>query len=100
MAINKLQPEEIERCVGTVVTRLKMKLEDPIPTDDIVRVLLVEGKTDEVFMNGKVEDDIKCFSMGGILKARSAFKEDNARYATDCKEAIMKTVYGLNVLQP
>ncbi len=98
MPANRIQPEEIKRCVGIVVSRLKMKLEGPVSPDDTIRVLLVEGRTDEVFIAEETADDIKCFPMGGILKARNAFKEDDAQNAVNCKEAIMQTVYGLNVL--
>lgn len=98
MPANRIQTEDIKRCVGIVVARLKMKLEEPIPSGKTIRVLLVEGKTDEVFVAGKTADDIKCFPMGSILKARNAFRDDDAQNAVNSKEAIMQTVYGLNVL--
>ena len=98
MATNRLQPKEIERCVGNVVARLRMKLDAPMPSNRRCRVLLVEGKTDEVFFSDILEDDVKCFSMGGILRARSAIKSDDICIVNNNKEAIMQTVYGLNVL--
>lgn len=98
MAGNRIQIEDIKRCVGIVVSQLKMKLEASAPAGEKVRVLLVEGKTDELFIKEKTDDSVKCFSMGGVLKARRIFLGDADKTPDNCKEAIMQTVYGLNVL--
>ena len=98
MAASRIQTDEIKRCVGIVVARLKMKLEEPLPSKDSVRILLVEGSTDKLFYEKKKNNDVSCFSMGDILKARSIIKDSTEKNVSNCKEAIMHTVYGLNVL--
>ena len=90
----KMDVEGIKKSINDLVVNLTFKAGYNSFLDEDKRLLIVEGKTDEDFIEEHLEEDVSCIVANKAFGSRAGFEQNTMNY----KRAIVQVVYGLSKL--
>lgn len=80
---------EAKRYADLVLNTLQLKGEYNTAAGSKLRVLIVEGATDEAFIKRIKHPDARCYAISGMVRARSAFSSAPEADKVNCKKLIV-----------